>query len=253
MRAARAEPSADAALGVPWWGVASSAAAPGVLLAGWTIAAWLQRRPYDAVRQTVSVLAAHGAADRWVMTLAFFAVGGCDVITGLAVRGAARAGRTVIVVGGIAGILVAANPETVGRAGSVVADGSLRHAVFAAVGFVALTIWPVAAARPGEAERGGPAGVPWALRPAAAAVASALTAVLFCWFLIELVAGGGQLGLAERVLGEVQALWPLVVVASGRAYLKDSRTRSQMRSQGVASIPKAGRAAVESITKASRN
>ena len=212
MTAAKPERSARVAVGVPWWGIASSAAAPCVLFAGWTIAAWLQRRPYDAVRQTVSVLAAHGAADRWLMTLAFFVVGACDVITGLAVRGAARPGRIVIVAGGLAGMLVAANPETVGPSGSVVAGGSLLHAAFAAVGFVALTIWPLAATTGYLAPNR--ARVSWALRPAAAAVATALTAAQFCWFLVELVTGGGQLGLAERALGETQALWPLAVVVS---------------------------------------
>lgn len=208
MRSPNAGRSARAAVGVPWWGIASAAAAPCVLLAGWTIAAWLQPRPYDAVRQTVSVLAAHGAADRWLMTVAFFVVGGCDVITGLAVRSASRTGRIIIVAGGTAGMLVAANAETVGPSGSVVAGGSLRHAAFAAAGFVALTIWPLAAAS------GYRAGVPWALRPAAAAAATALTAALFCWFVVELMTGGGQLGLAERALGETQALWPLAVVVS---------------------------------------
>jgi hypothetical protein len=31
---------------------------------------------------------------------------------------------------------------------------------------------------------------------------------------IEVLAGGGQLGLSERMLGIAQATWPLLVVAS---------------------------------------
>jgi hypothetical protein len=57
--------------GVPWWGVVSSAAAPVLMVAGWTVAAGLQPRAFDPVAQPVSVLAAPGAADRWVMTLTF--------------------------------------------------------------------------------------------------------------------------------------------------------------------------------------
>ena len=71
---------------VPWWGVVSSAAAPVLLVGGWMVAAGLQPRPFDAVSGTVSALAAQGAADRWVMTLAFVIVGACDVVTGLALR-----------------------------------------------------------------------------------------------------------------------------------------------------------------------
>jgi hypothetical protein len=50
-------------------------------VAGWTVAAGLQPRPFDAVTGTVSALAALGAADRWVMTLAFAVVGACEVMT----------------------------------------------------------------------------------------------------------------------------------------------------------------------------
>jgi hypothetical protein len=47
---------------------------------------------------------------------------------------------------------------------------------------------------------------------AAAAVAALLT--LVAWFAVELVTGSGQTGLAERVAGAAQALWPLTVVLS---------------------------------------
>jgi len=68
-------------LGVPWWGVVSSAAAPVLLAGGWTVAAGLQPRSVNAVASTISALAADGAADRWVMTLVLLAVGACDVVT----------------------------------------------------------------------------------------------------------------------------------------------------------------------------
>jgi hypothetical membrane protein len=212
---------------VPWWGVVSSVIAAGALFAGWTVAAALQVRPYDPVRQTVSVLAAHGASDRWLMTLAFLVVGGCDVITGFAVHPAARPGRVILIAGGLAGMLVGLNPETIGG------GTSWRHMFFAAVGFVALTIWPAAATRrprsPGE-----PGQVPWALGIRAGIGASIVTLALLAWFTAELVAGGSQLGLAERALGEMQALWPLIVVLSclagvGRARAPQLRAPRQSR------------------------
>jgi hypothetical protein len=67
--------------GVPWWGVIFSAAAPALMVGGWTVAAGLQPRSFDPVAQTVSALAAPGAADRWVMTLTFLVVGVCDFAT----------------------------------------------------------------------------------------------------------------------------------------------------------------------------
>jgi Protein of unknown function (DUF998) len=101
----------------------------------------------------------------------------------------------------VAGIMVAANPEHAGGFGSV------PHFVWASIGFVGLTTWPVGAARRGTA-------VPWGLRPAVAVAAVAVMLALLAWFGAELITAGGQAGLAERVLGAVQATWPPAVVLS---------------------------------------
>ena len=71
---------------VPWWGVISSAGSPALLVSGSTVAARLQPRPFNPVADTISSLAAVGAADRWVMTWALAGVGACYVVTGLALR-----------------------------------------------------------------------------------------------------------------------------------------------------------------------
>jgi Protein of unknown function (DUF998) len=148
------------------------------------------------VAGTVSAPAAAGAADRWVMTL-----GACEVITGLALRSAAAPGRLILMAGGAAGLLVAANPEHAG--------GSPTHAFWAVAGFAALVTWPSGAWRRGLS-------VPWALRPAVSFSVAGVLLGLLVWFGVELIAGGGQAGLAERVLGVAQAAWPLAVVLSCR-------------------------------------
>jgi uncharacterized protein DUF998 len=183
---------------VPWWGVVSSAAAPVLLVGGWAVAAGLQPRSVNAVASTISALAADGAADRWVMTLVLLAVGMCDVVTGLALRPAAVPGRLILIAGGIAGVLVAAAPEPA-------RGGSLAHGFWAAIGFVALTVWPL-----GGLKRG--SSVPGGLRPAVSAVAAGALLGLLAWFAAELMMRGGQVGLAERALTEAQAVWPLAVV-----------------------------------------
>jgi hypothetical membrane protein len=186
---------------VPWWGVLSAAAAPVLLVGGWMVAARLQPGSFDEVTRTVSSLAQVGAADRWLMTLVFLVVGACDVLIGLALRPAASPGRLILIAGGLAGMLVAASPDSRG--------GSLAHGFWAAVGFVALTVWPVAGCRWRHR-------VPWALRPGAAAGAAGVLLGLLGWFAFELISRGGQIGLAERVLGAAQALWPFAVVVSCR-------------------------------------
>jgi hypothetical protein len=47
-----------------------------------------------------------------------------------------------------------------------------------------------------------------------AAAAVAVLLGLVAWFAVELVTGAAQTGLAERVAGAAQALWPLTVVLS---------------------------------------
>ena len=188
---------------VPWWGVGSSAAAPVLMVAGWSVAAWLQPRPVNPVAETVSALAAVGAADRWVMSLTFVVVGVCFFVTGLALRPAGALGRLMLMAGAVAGMLVAVNPEHPGIRFPV------AHMICAAVGCIGVVAWPAGAWRRGSS-------VPWALRPGVSAIAAAVLMTLVAWFGVELITGGGLAGLAERIFGAAQALWPLAVVASCR-------------------------------------
>jgi hypothetical protein len=206
---------------VPWWGLVSSAVAPVLLVGGWTVAAGLQPGSFDAVAGTISSLAAEGAADRWVMTLALAGVGACHVMTGLALRPASSAGRLILMSGGAATVLVAAFPETAGD------GGSLPHTFWAAAGFVALAVWPLAA-------RGRGPLVPAWLRPGACAGAAGVLLGLLVWFGTELIGGGRQVGLAERVLAGAEAVWPLAVVLACR--WSQSRARMPCKSPASADI-----------------
>jgi Protein of unknown function (DUF998) len=201
--------------GVPWWGVFSSAAAPVLMASGWTAAAGLQPRSFDPVARTVSALAAPGAADRWVMTLTFLVVGACYCVTGLALRPARVPGRLILMAGAVAGMLVAVNPEQPGT------RFPLPHMIWAAAGCAALVAWPAGAWRRGPS-------VPWGLRPAVSAGAVAVLLALLAWFGAELITGGGQVGLAERIFGAAQALWPLAVVASCRRAARTGTRSSRM-------------------------
>jgi hypothetical membrane protein len=187
---------------VPWWGVAPAAAAPALLVGGWTLAGRLQPH-FNPVHSTISALAEPGAADRWVMTVTLVAVSSCVLLTGLALRPAAAPGRLILMAGGVAGLLVAANPQHYG--------GSLIHAIWAGAVFAALAIWPAAACRRGPSE-------PWPLRPAVAASAAAILLCVLGWFALELLTRSGQAGVAERALSGLEALWPLVVVLSCRRH-----------------------------------
>jgi len=186
---------------VPWWGVVSSAMAPLLLVGGGTVATHLQSASFDPVADTVSALAAVGAADRWVMTLTFLLVAVCDIVTAAALRPAGMLGRLILGTGAVAGILVALNPDHVG--------GSVTHAIWASIGVAGMALWAAGAWRRGPS-------VPWGLRPAVCACTVVIMLALTAWFGAELVTGAGQAGLAERTVGLAQALWPLAVVLSCR-------------------------------------
>jgi hypothetical protein len=109
----------------------------------------------------------------------------------------------------VAGILVAASPEPA-------RGGSLGHAFWATAGFIALTAWPAASRRRGHE-------VPFGLRPAVSASATGVLLGLLAWLGTELITRGGQVGLAERVLAEAQAVWPLAVVITALAALGPRR------------------------------
>src|SRR5262245_28691786 len=95
---------------VPWWAVVSAGLAPVFLIGGWTLAARLQPRGYNSLRDTISALAGLGATDRWVMTAGLAGLGICHLVTSLGLRPAASTGRVALAVGGVATILVAAFP-----------------------------------------------------------------------------------------------------------------------------------------------
>ena len=171
------------------WVWVSAVAAPLFLIGGWSLAQTRQPDSYDAVRDTISALAARGANDRWIMTAALAGLGASYVITAAGFWTLGPTARTVLAVGGAATIAVAASPQP-----------SAAHVPAATIGFVALAIWPLALGPRVRAAR-------W--------VAVTLLA-LVAWFGIAL-ASGSLVGLSERVLAGAEALTPIwALVATTR-------------------------------------
>jgi len=187
---------------IPSWAVVSSVAAPVVLIGGWTLAASLQPRGYDSIRDTISALAGHGATDRWVMTAALAGLGACHATTALGLQPAKLPGRLILAAGGVATVLVAAFPQPV-------AGDAPAHTVVATVAFVALASWPIFAARRSAISR--------LLGARIGTVATLGLLGLVTWFAVEL--HGDYRGLAERTAAGAEALWPLAVVIATRRSL----------------------------------
>ncbi|MCI4065429.1 DUF998 domain-containing protein [Micromonospora sp. R77] len=186
---------------VPPWALLSAAAAPVMLIGGWTIAAARQPGGFDPVAGTISALAARDAADRWIRTAALLGLGlPSHCVTAAGLRPLRRAGR-----------LLLARRRRHRRRRRVPAAGRGRlldrHGVAAAVAFTALALWPAAAVL-GRRTPDRAVGLP----ASGGTTAAVLLLALVGWFVVELIAGGPRVGLAERLAAGAEAICPLLVV-----------------------------------------
>jgi hypothetical protein len=162
---------------MPVWGVVTAAAAPILLVAGWTIAARLQRGGFDPVTETISHLAGGDASHRWVMTTAILGTGGlCTILVGLSPLPPAGQASTV-------------------------------HTVVAAGSFAALATWPLVSWRRGES-------VPWGPRRGVAVSAGCGLVAVTAWFFRDVVAEAATVRLSEREDAVLLNLWPVAVAVS---------------------------------------
>lgn len=168
------------------WVWFSAALAPLLLIGGWSLAQSRQPRGYDAVRDTISALAAHNATDAWIMTAALAGLGASYLITAAGFRASGRAARAVLAVGGAATVVVAASPQP-----------AVAHVPAATLAFLALAIWPGFMPRSFGSDR-------WL---------SLVLVILLAWFGTA-IALNSLVGLSERVLAGAEALAPIALVAA---------------------------------------
>jgi hypothetical protein len=182
--------------------VVTAGAAPALLVLGFLVAATLQPVSYDPLRDTISALAARGAADPWVMTAAIVAVGACYLATALGLSSARRFGRLALAGGGIATLSIAAFPTPLH-------GYSRAHGLAVIAASTTMCAWPMLAAHRQHRAR--------VLTLAPNVAASAVTFGLIMWFTFEM--NGAELGLAERCAAVAPALWLLPVAIGARGAL----------------------------------
>jgi len=193
---------------IPPWTVASAALAPALLVGGWLIAGALQPPSYSPVQQTMSDLAGQAATDPWVMTVALFGVGSCQLATGIGLTRVQMPARLLLIVAGLSTVGVAASPEA--------ATGATpRHLFFAVSCVVATLVWPAFVMQRDPAQ-------PRVLSIYSSLLVTAIFAALSAWLLIT-TQGGDDLGLAGRLTSFAQRLLPLVVVLAIRQAAVSSR------------------------------
>jgi hypothetical membrane protein len=196
---------------VPGWALVTALLAPAVLVAGWLIAGALQPAAYSPVRETISVLAGHTGADRWVMTTALLLVGGCQVATAAGLSAVRAPARALLALTGLCMAGIAANPE-------LATGPTPRHLAFAVSCDVTTAVWPLLVARRAPA----PSRV---LSVRGCVAVTVLFAGLSCWLLAAAQNGDGDLGMVERLTSAVQGLFPFAVAFALWRAARDAGSR----------------------------
>ncbi len=166
--------------------------APVFLIAGFVLGTLAQPESYHWQWDAISSLASHGAREPYWMTAGFYGNGLCHLVT------ARRLGNPLVFVGGIGVLIVAAFPEQPHH-------GSWMHDFGAGLALFTLAIWPLFTTD----ERC------WATSQRVARAAALTMLSLLAWFFVTLF-GVPALGVVERALVVVEALWPLIVLESLR-------------------------------------
>jgi hypothetical protein len=183
------------------WAIISAGLVPILLTGAYLIAGIFQPASYSPMRQTISVMAGQAGTDRWIMTCGIFLVGCCYLVTAAGLAGVRAPARTLLIVAGLAGIGIAASPETASGA-------TPRHLAWTVLGAVTTAVWPAFAAR-----RASPR--PLILSVYGSAAVTAVFVALLGWLFIE-TRDGSVLGLAERVTSSIQTSWPFIVALALR-------------------------------------
>lgn len=123
------------------------------------------------------------------------------MITAAGLQEAARPGRVMYALAGLATVLVAIFPLPSSNGSGV------AHGVTAGASFIGLALWPVLARNVRAQNPTLRGGVPL--------LATTLLSLLVLAFFVASTTGAGGVGLLERVAAGAEALWPLVVVATG--------------------------------------
>ena len=177
---------------------------------GWVIAGALWPG-YDAVRQTISDLAADESPVKWIMS-SFFVLGGTlTLIASIYARTLAMPGRVALFISAICTYGLTFFPTPL-------IGFSTMHRVFAITSFVLSAGWPLFAMRSRK-------DAPWVIRPFASITATALQAALALWFLSTWTdPNATDVGVWERIVAVSQSLYVSVVIIV--IYLGQKRSRA---------------------------
>jgi hypothetical protein len=208
------------------WAIISAGLAPILLTGTYLMAGTLQPASCSQVRTTISAMAGQAGTDRWVMTGGIVLTGGCHLVTAAGLTGVRTSARALLIVAGMAGIGIAASPETA-------CGATPRHLAWTVLGAVTIAVWPAIAARRAP---------PRPLIPGVcgSAAVTAVFVALLGWLLAE-TRDGSVLGLAERLTSSIQTCWPFIIAVALRRTRRASRPGHRRERRGEGRGHRAGR------------
>jgi len=166
---------------------------------------------YDPIVHAISDLAADDSPVQGYVSALFLVAALGHIIVSHYAKVFALPGRIAILLGGIAtiGLTVFTTPSQT--------SSSTWHRIFASLSFLIFTIWPLLVMRRGK-------GVPPMLRPLASIIGALVLGAVSIWFLTLWLDPNAQImGLSERIVVIVQAIYPAFVLWHSYIWLRKQK------------------------------
>jgi hypothetical protein len=166
---------------------------------------------YNPIVHAVSDLAADDSPVQLYVSILFLVGATSDILISHYVKVFALPGRITILLGAIAtiGLTVVTTPSQT--------SSSTAHRLFATASFLIFTVWPLFAMRKGN-------DVPPLIRPRQAIIGTIVLSAVSIWFLTLWLDPNAQImGLSERIVVIVQALYPTLVVWHSYLWLRKQK------------------------------
>jgi hypothetical protein len=166
---------------------------------------------YNPVVHAISDLAADDSPVQLYVSILFLVGATSDILISHYARVFALPGRITILLGAIAtiGLTVFTTPSQT--------SSSTAHRLFATASFLIFTIWPLLAMRKGN-------DVPPMIRPRQAIIGTIVLAAVSIWFSTLWLDPNAQImGLSERIVVIVQALYPTLVIWHSYLWLRKQK------------------------------
>ncbi len=186
------------------WVMVAAALSPAAVAATWLATENEDGGGYDALTNSISLLASAASAHRWIMETGILIVATCLMLTGVGLHGVRLPGRILLAAASVGTYGLAVFPT------NVHGSGDALHHDFSGAAEFSLMLWPLSVMTRRRAAPG---------RPAVLGIRASLAAFVWLLGMFAYLAASSRgavpfPGLAERLTVISDVLWPAVVAAA---------------------------------------